>query len=375
MLKELFVAISAVLFVHSAPTIPMPKSECGYIVVQIELHSLEDLGRGEAWVDVMKLFVLEAKRYKLNETEVDNLNKDLAEMNNLLDEKAKELGFKRPFVTDDENKEAFSRIVTRRFIGKIAKFFRSIRKNTIVRWRRYKIRVNAEKLRSQQLKACRKNNACEHAAKPAPHSLEAKVLTPKNAAVTGGEGLSTGSSVALSVFERHPVAWGRTKKALGWVGSGVVTWGVFQGLEELIDFLKGDPDNEYNQQMAEMLQDVHEKVVQEGIKIDDSEVLEREDGQSALERVIKGLRFDVNGFREVGKEIIEDITMDFMALHDSKDKHFLSYSAIDEAIWKKLKTTPAITASWDPKLTGGMEAEYLKDTDAVEINIPRNCTL
>jgi hypothetical protein len=85
-------------------------------------------------------------------------------------------------------------------------------------------------------------------------------------------------------------------------------------------------------------------------------------------------RFDVNGFREMGKEIIEDITMNFKAMREAEAKNHVSYGVLDAAVWADLKSGPLVNVTWDPVMNGA-KAEYVDHLDAIRISIPANCTL
>jgi hypothetical protein len=131
MLKELFVAISAVMYVLSMPSIALEDGET------VKLNILEELSRGETWVNMAKMFDFEAMRYKLNKAEINNINKILAEKDESMKRLTRALGRYRQ-----------ERIIRSR-----------------IDYKRNSCYHNLQKLRSKQLTTFPKNNACKHAAK------------------------------------------------------------------------------------------------------------------------------------------------------------------------------------------------------------------
>jgi hypothetical protein len=422
MIKELVLAVSAVLLVRAAPdatpaaiptstsasnkatnsavtpttttaTIPatsvvatnVPKpmvmSACNDIHVNVLLKTVDELGRGEAWCRVMEMMIVEAKNYQLNQTEIDDLKKDLAAMNDLLDDGAKELGVKRPFPIDDVDKDDFIVRATRRGGGRPrpkgrGHGGRSISQKQIKKMRRARERIRAEKQRSRQLKTCRQAGTCIKTKKPAPFSLGSKVKSRKDAKFTEGKGLTRGSKIGSSVMKNFGgQAWHYFKVAAGVVGQSLVSWGVFKLWDFGYDYFTGTSDESGLEEMAAMMADIHSKVIEgKDLVFDPNEELELEEGESKVERVIKGLRFDVNGFREMGKEIIEDIMMDFAAEREAEAKNHVSYGVLDAAVWADLKSGPLVNVTWDPVMNGA-KAEYVDHLDAIRISIPANCTL
>jgi hypothetical protein len=98
MIKELVLLLSSVLLVHLAPALPVPEPEsttCDQVVIIVYQNTMHQLGKGEAWHELLSLMIDE---YDVNLlVDVSLLETKLKAMDDLLNEMSAEVGVKRPF--------------------------------------------------------------------------------------------------------------------------------------------------------------------------------------------------------------------------------------------------------------------------------------
>jgi hypothetical protein len=379
MIKELVLLLSSVLLVHLAPALPVPEPEsttCDQVVVIVYQNTMHQLGKGEAWRQVLSLMIDESKKYAANLTDVSQLETKLKAMDDLLDEMSAEVGVKRPFkrVEIEEDTVVASRITRGRAPGKFRtgpkyKRFDVVKYNNI---RRSLARRQQEIARTNALKACRTLRDCTGMRRTESTTSLLSSFSRKSSSRTDlkysdNKGLALGSKVGISTLRKHPWIWPAVKVSLGLAGAGALTWGGVKLYHKIEEFIFGTETAPIDPALQNVLREITQLVLNSNLIYDQD--LELEDNESRLERAISAFRFDVVNFALAGDDIAEDIKMMRDARQQVAVNGHVEGNVIPDNIWSEMKKDDRIEASWRPSVTGA-NARYAQENDTMEIIAP-----